>query len=194
MMFLRQESQKDETRKHIAFDEFKDVLKERLRCCLLSPNLTGYVIGTASHVLVSPAVHANMNILYMDDTRSMQRRIQQLSRYQRKLFKTLRCWIPLRRWSKTCWRHSVPISSKRYVVNSPRELLIDRHHAKARKQYEVAEPHLAPCKDISARQSLWDHSQSLGAVCILGAYTYYSVLQLLIPDFFYCALPPFEQQ
>ncbi|KAI9566494.1 hypothetical protein HD554DRAFT_2174414 [Boletus coccyginus] len=51
IMSLKQESQKDETRKYIASDEFKDVLKERLRCCLLSPNLTGYVIGTASNIL-----------------------------------------------------------------------------------------------------------------------------------------------
>lgn len=62
ILSLKQESQKDETRKYIASEEFKDVLKERLRCCLLSPNLTGYVIGTASNILVSPTVHANSNV------------------------------------------------------------------------------------------------------------------------------------
>lgn len=57
---LRQENQKDETRKYIASEEFKDVLKERLRCCLLSPNLTGYVIGMASNILVSSTMHGNL--------------------------------------------------------------------------------------------------------------------------------------
>ena len=54
IMSLKHENEKDETWKYIESEEFKDVLKDRLRCCLLSPNLTGYVIGTATNVLVSP--------------------------------------------------------------------------------------------------------------------------------------------
>ena len=62
IMTLRRDSQKDEARKYLASDEFKDILKDRLWCCLLSPNLTGYLIGTASKILVSPTVHTNSEI------------------------------------------------------------------------------------------------------------------------------------
>ncbi|KAG6369831.1 hypothetical protein JVT61DRAFT_13478 [Boletus reticuloceps] len=48
---LKQQNRQDETQKYITSEEFKDVLKERLRCCLLSPNLTGYVVRTASKIL-----------------------------------------------------------------------------------------------------------------------------------------------
>ena len=62
VMSLKQKSQKDEAWRYIASEEFKDILKERLWCCLLSLNLTGYVIGIASNILVSPTMHPGLNV------------------------------------------------------------------------------------------------------------------------------------
>ncbi|KAF8840216.1 hypothetical protein BDN67DRAFT_981196 [Paxillus ammoniavirescens] len=50
LLVKKQEEAKNDAHHYIHSEEFKDILKDRLRLCLLSPNLTAYVIDLASNV------------------------------------------------------------------------------------------------------------------------------------------------
>ncbi|KIJ11477.1 hypothetical protein PAXINDRAFT_15687 [Paxillus involutus ATCC 200175] len=50
LLAKKQEQEKNDAFHYICSEEFKDILKDRLRSCLLSPNLTAYVIDLASNV------------------------------------------------------------------------------------------------------------------------------------------------
>ncbi|KIJ15047.1 hypothetical protein PAXINDRAFT_12307 [Paxillus involutus ATCC 200175] len=59
MLKLHAQRRKSQAEQFIESEEFKDILRERLRVCLLSPNLTAYVQEVASRIFISMVAKPN---------------------------------------------------------------------------------------------------------------------------------------
>ncbi|KAF8833791.1 hypothetical protein BDN67DRAFT_1017170 [Paxillus ammoniavirescens] len=59
---MQMQGRKSNAERFINSDEFKDILKDRLWACLLSPNLTVYVQDLAVQIFMSMQIYAKKNL------------------------------------------------------------------------------------------------------------------------------------
>lgn len=96
---------------------YKRSLGDRLRACLLSPNLTAYVTDLSAKIFVR---HWHSQLLLFTWTTSalriFPRKIHRSSKSLWKHCRTLMLWIGLMYWWRRYWQHSGEIWNRRWCL------------------------------------------------------------------------------